>query len=156
MFEQASGFENSPIKTRLLWNILGPSLRRIALTLEEPTNTPTVELIRRTKDKLKRRIPPREVDDKVEAVDWPSAAIFNAPASADPAPAPPCPGARDVTGLAFTSTSAVTPIMDLMWCPGAFSPDQGVGGHGGGERGGDLHLDGHMASIAPLRSTTSW
>ena len=32
---------------------------RIALTLEEPPDTPTVELIRRTKDKLKQRMPPR-------------------------------------------------------------------------------------------------
>ena len=44
-----------------MWNILGPSRTRIALTLEEPPETHTVELIRRVKDKLKRRIPPREV-----------------------------------------------------------------------------------------------
>jgi UbiD family decarboxylase len=62
LFEQASGFENSAVKTRLLWNILGPSLARIALTLEEAPDTPTMELIRRTKDKLKRRIPPREIN----------------------------------------------------------------------------------------------
>jgi 4-hydroxy-3-polyprenylbenzoate decarboxylase len=61
LFECASGFETSPIGARLLWNILGPSLKRIALTLEEPPDTPAVELIRRVKDKLKRRIPPREV-----------------------------------------------------------------------------------------------
>jgi 4-hydroxy-3-polyprenylbenzoate decarboxylase len=61
LFDRASGFENSRIGARHLWNILGPSLRRIALTLEEPAETPTVELIRRVKDKLKRRIPPREV-----------------------------------------------------------------------------------------------
>ncbi len=61
LFECASGFEKSPIGARLLWNILGPSLKRIALTLEEPPDTPVVELIRRVKDKLKRRIPPREV-----------------------------------------------------------------------------------------------
>jgi UbiD family decarboxylase len=61
LFECASGFEKSPIGARLLWNILGPSLKRIALTLEEPPDTPAVELIRRVKDKLKRRIPPREV-----------------------------------------------------------------------------------------------
>ena len=36
-------------------------MKRIALTLEEPADTPTVELIRRVKDKLKRRLPPREV-----------------------------------------------------------------------------------------------
>jgi len=62
LFEQARGFEKSPVKTRMLWNILGPSIKRIALTLEEPVDTPTVELIRRTKDKLKRRIVPREID----------------------------------------------------------------------------------------------
>jgi len=61
LFEYAKGFEKSPIGARHLWNILGPSVKRIALTLEEPADTPTVELIRRTKDKLKRRIPPREV-----------------------------------------------------------------------------------------------
>jgi 4-hydroxy-3-polyprenylbenzoate decarboxylase len=61
LFERARGFEDSAIKTRLLWNILGPSLRRIALTLDEPTDTPMVELICRTKEKLKRRIPPREL-----------------------------------------------------------------------------------------------
>jgi len=61
LFERARGFENSAIGAQLLWNVLGPSVRRIALTLEEPANTPTVELIRRVKDKLKRRLPPREV-----------------------------------------------------------------------------------------------
>ena len=61
LFESPRGYENSPAGARLLWNILGPSLRRIALTLEEPPDTPTVELIRRVKDKLKNRIPPREV-----------------------------------------------------------------------------------------------
>jgi UbiD family decarboxylase len=61
LFECAKGFEKNPIGARLLWNILGPSLKRIALTLEEPVDTPTVELIRRAKDKLKRRIPPHEV-----------------------------------------------------------------------------------------------
>ncbi|MDT3687916.1 MAG: UbiD family decarboxylase [Pseudorhodoplanes sp.] len=61
LFENAQGFDKSPIGARLLWNILGPSLKRVALTLEEPADTDTVELIRRSKDKLKRRIPPREV-----------------------------------------------------------------------------------------------
>ena len=61
LFESPHGYERSPIGSRMLWNILGPSLRRIALTLEEPPDTPTVELIRRVKDKLKQRIPPREV-----------------------------------------------------------------------------------------------
>ena len=61
LFDCPKGFEKSPIGARHLWNILGPSLKRVALTLEEPAETPTVELIRRTKDKLTRRIPPREV-----------------------------------------------------------------------------------------------
>ncbi len=61
LFERSLGYEKSPIGARHLWNILGPSIRRIAITLEEPANTPTVELIRRVKDKLKRRIPPREI-----------------------------------------------------------------------------------------------
>lgn len=61
LFERAKGYEKSPIGTKLLWNILGPSLRRIALTLEEPPDTPTVELIYRVKEKLKQRKPPREV-----------------------------------------------------------------------------------------------
>ena len=61
LFESARGFEKSPIGAQLLWNVLGPSIKRIALTLEEPADTPTVELIRRVKDKLKKRLPPREV-----------------------------------------------------------------------------------------------
>src|SRR3990172_5016831 len=47
LFERSSGFENSPYGARHLWNILGPSIRRIAVTLEEPADTPAVELIRR-------------------------------------------------------------------------------------------------------------
>jgi 4-hydroxy-3-polyprenylbenzoate decarboxylase len=61
LFERPRGFDKSPVQARLLWNILGPSRKRIALSLEEPPDTPTIELIRRVKDKLKRRIPPREV-----------------------------------------------------------------------------------------------
>jgi UbiD family decarboxylase len=61
LFERPRGFDKSPIGARMLWNILGPSVKRVALTLEEPADTPTVELIRRTKDKLKRRLPPHEV-----------------------------------------------------------------------------------------------
>jgi UbiD family decarboxylase len=61
LFEKTKGYETSPLGALHLWNILGPSLKRIALTLEEPPETPTVELIRRVKDKLKQRIPPREV-----------------------------------------------------------------------------------------------
>ena len=61
LFERPSGFDKSPYRAKLLCNVLGPSLKRIAVTLEEPADTPTVELIRRCKEKLKRRLPPREV-----------------------------------------------------------------------------------------------
>ena len=64
LFNTTAGFEKSPIGMRHLWNVLGPSVRRIAVTLEEHPDTPTVELIRRTKDKLKKRTPPREVARK--------------------------------------------------------------------------------------------
>ncbi|HEU4344159.1 MAG TPA: UbiD family decarboxylase [Candidatus Binatia bacterium] len=84
LFDSVKGFEKSPFKARLLWNILGPSLRRIALTMEEPPETSTVELIRRVKDKLKHRTLPREVpqsqagfyentlkDDKIDLTELP-------------------------------------------------------------------------------------
>ena len=61
LFERPRGFDKSPIGAKLLWNIIGPSVKRVALTLEEPADTQTVELIRRVKDKLKRRLPPLEV-----------------------------------------------------------------------------------------------
>jgi len=61
LFERPRGFDKSPIGAKMLWNILGPSVKRVALTLEEPADTPTVELIRRTKNKLKQRLPPHEV-----------------------------------------------------------------------------------------------
>src|SRR3974390_666183 len=61
LFEQPRGFEKSPVGARLLWNILGQSIKRVALPLEEPAEPPTAEVIGRVKDKLKRRIPPREV-----------------------------------------------------------------------------------------------
>src|SRR5687767_10964030 len=61
LFEKARGFEQNPLGVRMLWNILGPSLKRTALSLEEPADTPTVELIRRVKEKFKTRIEPREV-----------------------------------------------------------------------------------------------
>ena len=61
LFEKAGGLARNPLGVRLLWNILGPSLRRTALSLEEPADTPTVELIRRVKEKFKTRIAPREV-----------------------------------------------------------------------------------------------
>ena len=61
LFETPAGFENSPIKAKSLWNILGPSIKRIAVTMEEPADTPTVELIRRVKDKMKQKLAPKEV-----------------------------------------------------------------------------------------------
>ena len=61
LFDNIKGYEKSPFKARSLWNILGPSISRIALTMEEPPNTPTVALISRVKDKLKHRTLPREV-----------------------------------------------------------------------------------------------
>ena len=64
LFNTTVGFENSTVGMRHLWNVLGPSVRRIAITLEEHPDTPTVELIRRTKDKLKKRTLPREVARK--------------------------------------------------------------------------------------------
>ncbi len=64
LFNKTAGFETGGIGMRHLWNVLGPSVRRIAVTLEEHPDTPTVELIRRTKNKLKARTPPREVTRK--------------------------------------------------------------------------------------------
>ena len=61
LFENPKGYEDSAIGARMLWNILGPSPKRIALTIEEPPETPILELIRRLKEKMKDRIPPREV-----------------------------------------------------------------------------------------------
>ena len=61
LFNKTVGFENNKIGARHLWSPFGPSIRRIAISLEEHPDTPTVELIRRTKDKLKQRTPPREV-----------------------------------------------------------------------------------------------
>src|SRR5919201_5069634 len=34
LFERARGFEDNPLRISLLWNILGPSLKRTALSLE--------------------------------------------------------------------------------------------------------------------------
>src|SRR5665647_387601 len=61
LFERPRGFDKSPIGAKMLWNILGPSVSATRFTVEEPADTPTVELIRRVKDKLKRRLPPNEV-----------------------------------------------------------------------------------------------
>ena len=61
LFEKAVGFEDNPIGARLLWNLVGPSLRRVAVTLEEPADTQAIELIRRVQGKMKNRTPPTEV-----------------------------------------------------------------------------------------------
>ena len=61
LFDNPKGYEGSPVGARMLWNVLGPSVRRIALTMEEPPDTPALELIKRVKDKLKRRTPPEEI-----------------------------------------------------------------------------------------------
>ena len=66
VFDKPSG-PNS-LEARLLWNILGPSFRRIALTMEEPPDIGTLELIRRVKDKMQNRIPPEEVAERDAAV----------------------------------------------------------------------------------------
>ena len=62
LFENPNGFDdNNPIGARLLWNLVGPSIKRIAITLEESADTPTIELITRVKGKMANRIPPVEV-----------------------------------------------------------------------------------------------
>src|SRR5438093_10679632 len=60
LFDSVKGYENSPYKTRLLWNILGPSLRRNALTLEAPPDTPTLALIRQANATLRHLKPPND------------------------------------------------------------------------------------------------
>jgi UbiD family decarboxylase len=57
----SKSFDKSRFGITHLWNVYGPSVRRIALSLEEPPDTPTIELIRRTMKKMKLRTPPREV-----------------------------------------------------------------------------------------------
>ena len=42
LFDNIKGYEKSPYKARSLWNILVPSIPRIALTMEEPPDTPIV------------------------------------------------------------------------------------------------------------------
>jgi UbiD family decarboxylase len=59
LFERPLGHDGD---VRLLWNVLGPSFRRVALTLGESPDLPTVELIRNVKDKVQVRIPPCEID----------------------------------------------------------------------------------------------
>ena len=65
LFENVKG---SPKGFRVLSNILGSSNRRIALTLGLPLDLSTVELISRTKDCYKTKIPPEVVDKKAAPV----------------------------------------------------------------------------------------
>jgi len=51
-------------KYRVLSNVVGSSLNRIALALRMPTGLPLMEMITRTRDLYKRRIPPKVVDGK--------------------------------------------------------------------------------------------
>lgn len=51
----------SPLGFRHLWNIFGTSVARTAITLEEEPSTSQLDLIRKTKEKLKRKIAPNEV-----------------------------------------------------------------------------------------------
>lgn len=46
---------------RSLWNLLGNSTRRIAVTLGESPDSSRLDLIRAVREKLKRRIPPAEI-----------------------------------------------------------------------------------------------
>ena len=61
LFERIKGYEDSALGARSLWNLLGPSFKRIALTMEEPPDLPRLELVRRAKEKMGRRIEPREI-----------------------------------------------------------------------------------------------
>ena len=49
---------------RSLWNLLGTSTRRIALTLGEPTESSRLDLIGALREKLRRRLAPVELDPK--------------------------------------------------------------------------------------------
>lgn len=57
LFERPKGGQGY----RSLWNLLGNSTRRIAVTLGEPPDASRLDLIRAMRDKLKRRLPPVEV-----------------------------------------------------------------------------------------------
>lgn len=59
LFEKIKGFSEG---FKVLTNILGSSLRRIALTLGLPLDLSPIDMIRQTKDVYKRRIPPQVVE----------------------------------------------------------------------------------------------
>ncbi len=61
LFENVKGYSK---EHRVLSNILGSSLNRIALTLGLPFNLSALEMIKMTKDIYKKRIPPEVVDEK--------------------------------------------------------------------------------------------
>jgi 4-hydroxy-3-polyprenylbenzoate decarboxylase len=61
LFDNIKGY---PRGHRVLSNILGSSLNRIALALGLPLNLPALDMIRLTKDIYRHRIPPKIVDGK--------------------------------------------------------------------------------------------
>ncbi|HVN25409.1 MAG TPA: UbiD family decarboxylase [Syntrophorhabdales bacterium] len=65
LFDNIKGY---PQGHRVLSNVLGSSLNRIALALGLPLNQPMLEMIRATKDIYKNRIPPKIVDSKTAPV----------------------------------------------------------------------------------------
>jgi 4-hydroxy-3-polyprenylbenzoate decarboxylase len=65
LFDNVKGY---PKGHRVLTNILGSSLNRIALALGLPLNLSTLDMIRMTKDIYRNRIPPEVVDDKTAPV----------------------------------------------------------------------------------------
>ncbi len=58
LFERPTGGDGY----RSLWNLLGNSARRIAVTLGEPPGSTRADLIRAVREKLKRRVAPVEVE----------------------------------------------------------------------------------------------
>jgi len=59
LFEKIKGY---PEGFKVLTNILGSSLRRIALTLGVPLDLTSINMIRETKDIYKRSLPPEVID----------------------------------------------------------------------------------------------
>ena len=68
LFETIKDFDNSTVNARLLWNLAGPSLKRIAITMGEDPDIPTVELIKNVKSKLLKRVPPKEINAEEAAI----------------------------------------------------------------------------------------
>src|SRR5712692_4601443 len=64
LFERIRGHPGQ----RALWNILGSSLDRYALALGLPTGQTTAELVQGTRERLKHRLPPREVPPEAAPV----------------------------------------------------------------------------------------